>query len=121
MKSEYVLEKKGNFLCFTISGEYDKNEFMTYPKLVAEICETEKTQHVLFNALKLRGTNLPAMDRFFLGESVAKILGPLIKLAVVWPGEHITKFGENVAANRGSHILVVGDVETAREWLLRES
>ena len=120
MKSEYKIEKKANYLYFTLTGEYDKNDFLLYPKLVADACAKEKIYNVLFNGLKLLGTNAPPMDRFFVGETVARLLGPPIRLAVLWPSEHITKFAENVATNRGSQILVVNDFETAREWLLSE-
>lgn len=121
MKSELIIERKANFLYYTLSGEYDKNDFLLYPKMVADACEEEQIYNVLINALKINGTNLPTMDRYFLGETVALLLGPKIKLAVVWPGEHINKFAETVAVNRGTQILVVGDIKTAKEWLLKES
>jgi len=120
MKSELVIVKKENFLYYTLSGKYDKNDFMLYPKMVADDCEKENIYNVLIHALKVKGTNLPTMDRYFLGETIAKILGPKIKLAIVWPGEHINKFTENVAVNRGTQLLIVGDFETAKEWLLTE-
>ena len=121
MKSELVIERKANYLYFTLSGEYDKNNFMSYPQKVAEVCEREKIHNVLINALNVSGTNLPTMDRYFLGESIALLLGPKIKLAVIWPNQHINKFVETVAVNRGAQILVVGDIETAKQWLLKES
>ena len=58
------------------------------------------------------------MDRFFVGEKIANVLGGKIKLAVVWPEKDINKFAENVAINRGGNICVVGDIETAKKWLL---
>ena len=121
MKSELIIERKANFLYYTLSGEYDKNDFLLYPKMVVNACEKEQIYNVLINGLKVNGTNVPTMERYFIGETIAKTLGPKIKLAVVWPREHINKFTENVAVNRGIQILVVGDFETAREWLLKES
>lgn len=120
MKSEYTMEKRSNYLYFTLSGEYDKEDFLLYPKLVAAACEKEKIYKVLFNGLNLKNTNPPTMDRFIVGENIALILAPMIKLAAVWPEEHITKFAETVAVNRGTEFLIVGDLETAIEWLLRE-
>ena len=119
MKSELVIVKKEKFLYYTLSGEYDKNDFMLYPKMVADDCEKENIYNVLINGLKVNGTNVPTMDRFFLGETIANLLGSKIKLAIVWPGEHINKFTENVAVNRGTQLLIVGDFETAKEWLLK--
>jgi len=121
MKSELAIELKDNFLYYTLSGEYDINEFMLYPKMVADDCEKANIYNVLINGLNVNGTNVPTMDRFFLGETIAKLLGSKIKLAIVWPGEHINKFTENVAVNRGTQLLIVGDIETAKEWLLKES
>jgi len=120
MKSQLAIERKENFLYYTLSGEYDKNDFLSYPGKVAATCEKEQIFNVLINALKVNGTNLPTMDRYFLGEAIAKLLGPKIKLAIVWPGEHINKFTENVAVNRGTQLLIVGDFETAKKWLLKE-
>ncbi len=120
MQSELIVERKANYLYFTLSGEYDKNNFKTYHQKVADACEREKIYNVLINALNVSGTDLPTMDRYFLGESIALLLGPQIKLAVVWPEHHINKFAETVAVNRGAQILVVGDYETAREWLLKK-
>ena len=121
MKSELVIERKSNFLYYTLSGEYEIQDFFSYPAKMVDTCEKEKIFNVLINALNVTGTNLPTMDRYFLGENIAKLLGPKIKLAVAWPGEHIDKFAENVAVNRGTQLLVVGDIETAKEWLLKES
>ena len=92
---------------------------MGYLQIILDTCKNEGMNKVLVDALTLKRTNAPTMDRFFLGQTVAALLGPKIKLAVVWPKEHINKFGETVAVNRGSWINVVGDVETAQNWLLR--
>jgi hypothetical protein len=117
MKSECVLEKKNGYLCFTISGEYDRAEFGSYARMFAEICEKEKIYKVLVNALGLKGTDLPTMERYLIGERIAEL--PLkIKLAVAWPGQHINNFAETVAINRGGFMRVVADLETAEKWLL---
>lgn len=118
MKSQYVFEKKENYLLLVLSGEYDKEDFMLYPKIVAEACEKENVARVLVNCLSLKGTDVPTMDRFFVAEHIAGLLGSKVKLAVVWPKEHINKFAETVALNRGSLIKVVDSVETAQQWLL---
>lgn len=120
MKSELVIDRRANYLYFTLSGEYDKNNFKLYHQKMADACEREKIYNVLINALNVNGTDLPTMDRYFLGESIALLLGPKIKLAVAWPRHHINKFAETVAVNRGAQILVVGDIESAKEWLLKE-
>ena len=120
-KSQFTIEKKTGFLQLTITGEYDKNEFIAYPKMVATACKKEGVNKVLVNALNLSGTNVPTIDRFNMGETIATLLGPKIKLAIVWPKEHINKLTETVALNRGGRINVVSDMETAQNWLLGTS
>jgi len=119
MKSKYTIEKNNSYLCITISGEYYKSDFLHYPKIVADACERQGIFKVLINGLNLYGTDVPTMDRFFIGENIAITLGSNIKIAVVWPDEHINKFAETVAVNRGSLITVVGKVSEAEAWLMK--
>jgi hypothetical protein len=58
-----------------------------------------------------------AMDRYFLGERAALIFRAQLKVAVVFPAEGITKFGENVAVNRGAQLAVVPTEQDAIKWL----
>ena len=117
-KIEFTIEKKPGFLQLTLTGEYDKKEFLAYPQMLATVCTNEGANKVLVNALKLSGTNVSTMDRFYLGESIATLLDRRIKLAVVWPKEHINKLAETVAFNRGGWMNVFDDTETAQNWLL---
>jgi hypothetical protein len=67
----------------------------------------------------LRGVDgpIPALDRFFAGERVAAVLGPVIRLAVFARPALIDKFGENTAVNRGARILVTGKMSEALAFL----
>ncbi len=118
MKTQYVVKKRAGYLYVIVTGEYSQEEFLSYPKIVADECAKANMNKVLVNALSLAGANVPTMDRFFAGENIAKHFGAKIKLAVAWPKEYIDKFTETVAVNRGAMVLVVGDVETAEKWLL---
>ena len=118
MKSNYSFQKKENYLLLTISGDYEKIEFLSYPTLIANECHKEKIFNVMVNALDVKMTNTPTMDRFFMGEEIAKVLGPKIKMAIVWPKKDINKFAENVAVNRGGKMNVVSDISEAEKWLL---
>jgi len=118
MKSNYTFQRKEEYLLLTISGEYEKIEFLSYPALIANECHKEKVFKVLVNALDLKNSNPPTMDRFFLGEEIAKVLGPKIKLAVVWPKKDINKFAENVAVNRGARVIAASEISEAEKWLL---
>ena len=121
MKSEYSFEKKENYLLMTISGEYSKKDFMSYPGIILERCEKENIKKVLVDTLHVTSTNVATMDRFYMGENIAKVLGPKIKLAVVWHKEHINKFAENVAVSKGGNLFVTHSFEDAEDWLLSDT
>ena len=57
------------------------------------------------------------IDKFYLGEYAAKLFGSALKVAVVFPAEGITKFGETVAVNRGARLAVLATQEEAMAWL----
>ena len=58
------------------------------------------------------------MERFLLGEELAKIIKYKIKIAVVWPEKRINRFTETVAFNRGSIMRTFGNIQQAEKWLL---
>ena len=118
MKSKYSFEKKESYLSLTISGAYDKIDFLSYPQIIKDECEKERTYKVLANALNVSGSSSETIERFFFGEKLADVLGGKIKLAGVWPEKDINKFAETVANNRGGYTRIFGDVETAKKWLL---
>ena len=118
MKSIHSFENKEGYLSLTISGEYDKMDFLSYAEILKDRCDKERAHKVLVNNLKVIGTDVSTIDRFYLGEQLANVAGGKIKVAVVWPEKDIDKFAENVAINRGGDICVVGDIETAKKWLL---
>jgi predicted DNA-binding transcriptional regulator AlpA len=118
MKLEYVMEKREGYLYFVITGQLDRKEFSTYAKIVIEACQTQKINKILVNALQMSGTNLTTMERYLIGEKVAEIFPPAIKISVAWPEKDIDKFAETVATNRGGFINVEPDLERAEKWLL---
>jgi hypothetical protein len=118
MKSEYSFEKKDNYLVMKISGEYSIEDFMSFVEIIKNRCEKENINRVLVDTQNFTYTNVPTMDRFYIGENIAKFFGSKIKLAVVWPEEHINKFAENVAVNRGGRLFVTHSVNDAEEWLM---
>ena len=57
------------------------------------------------------------IDKFYLGEYAARVFGGKLKVAVVFPAKGITKFGENVAVNRGAKLAVLPTEQDAMRWL----
>ena len=113
-------KSKSDYLYLTINGEYNKEDFILLPAIVAEESKKENIRKVLINALELNGTDVPIMDRFFIGEETAKVIGNRIKVAVIWPEKDITKFAETVAINRGGFLYVFGNISEGEEWLLAD-
>jgi len=121
MKSVHSMEKKKEYLYYTISGEYDRADFTSYAALILKECGKQNVHKVLVNALNVTGTDLSIMERYIVGETVAQLFPPSIKLAVVWPEEDINRFAETVAVNRGVFVRVFPDIATAEHWLLTPS
>jgi hypothetical protein len=117
MESEFSFAKKENYLLMTVTGVYAKEDFMAFADIILHGCEKENVKKVLLDAHNVSYTDLSTMDRFYIGENIANVIGPKIKLAVLLPKEHINKFAENVAVNRGGKVFVSHLIEEAEDWL----
>jgi len=120
MKSHFYFEKEDNHIHMVVSGEYDFDDFKTYIKIIYAKCETEGVFKMLFDALTVKGIDVPTLERYFLGVEVAEQLNSKIKLAVVWHREYTNNLAQIVAVNRGGNISVFGSDEPALNWLLND-
>ena len=118
MKSNYAFEKKDDHLYMTISGEYDFHDFKLYLDIIRDKCEEDKIYKVLFDAMKVEGIDIPAMERYFLGIGAAELSKYKIKTAVVWHKDYTNYIFETVAVNRGGNVKIFGNFESAVMWLL---
>ena len=57
------------------------------------------------------------LDRYLVGESVAKVLSFHFKVAALYPKNLINKLAENTAVNRGGRLFVCSDEDEAYRWL----
>jgi len=121
MNSDYAIEIKDDYVCMTVSGKYNFQDFKSYTSIVHEKCEQEKIFKVLFDATNVAGINVPALEKYFLGVEVAQVLQYKIKLAVVWHKDFINRFFENVAVNRGGNVCVSDSTQKSLDWLFTES
>lgn len=119
MKSMFKFHINKEYILVHITGSYDKIEFLSLIKEVRIKCVKEKIYRVLVDALEVRNADISTTDRYFLGEKIAQELRDSIKIAIVWSAEHIDKFAETVASNRGTDIFVSGDYKSAENWLLK--
>lgn len=119
MKSLFKFQIYKEYILVHISGRYDKMEFLSLIKEIQSRCVKEQIYNVLVDAQAVRNADISTTDRYFLGEKIAQELRDNIKIAIVWSAEHIDKFAEIVASNRGADILVSGDYKSAENWLLK--
>ncbi|HUN55589.1 MAG TPA: hypothetical protein VMU29_10580 [Smithella sp.] len=116
MKIELSFKVFDNYLKIHISGgnPYPEiHEILMHIKRLAE--ENDRTR-IFINAWDL--SDVPDMEKFYIGEQGAKMFGNKIKFALLRKPEHINKFTENVVVNRGGRLFIVSDEQEALRWLL---
>jgi hypothetical protein len=114
-------ELQGQWLLMRVKGSYASRDeiFRVMETLKAEADRAGCKQAIL-NLTAAQGP-ISDMDRYFLGERAALIFRAQLKVAVVFRAEGITKFGENVAVNRGAQLAVVPTEQDAIKWLEQPS
>lgn len=113
-----LVENTDQYIHFKITGEYSLGIGKEILGKLVDLCRESKNNKLMVDIREKDG-EIPQMDRFFLGEHIAKInFGTSIKLAVIGKKEQINKFSEIVAQNRGTQLKIFSDVKEARKWLL---
>jgi len=107
---------QGTCVILRVAGPYRSRDeiFRAMEKLKAD-AEQHQCRQAILDLTAAQGRTSD-MDRYYLGEHAAQVFRAL-KVAVVFPAEGITKFGENVAVNRGAKLAVVPTIEAALSWL----
>ena len=118
MKTRIVSEAaEGDLIRIVLDGETPGGEARDLLLAILQIAQRSGKTKVLINAIAVSAPP-SEMERYLVGELVAAIFPPKYKIAVVYRKEHINKLMENVAVNRGAYLTVVGDEESATQWLL---
>lgn len=118
MKSVYSFIRKPEFLAMSISGIYDYWDFIKYPKIIYKKCVSEQIFKVLVDVVPVTYAEIPTIELFFLGETLAEILRDRVKMALIWDGQQQENFLEIVATNRAANLRVFEKVKPAEYWLL---
>ena len=108
------------FLVMTISGQYDYWDFIQYPKVILRKCKADNIFKVLVDCIPVRYAEIPTIEMFFLGESLAEVLRDRVKLACVWNGNKEEEFLELVATNRAANFRIFDSIKIAEMWLLHD-
>jgi hypothetical protein len=108
---------KVDFLSVFIEGNWLEEDVIPVLEAIRERAKDLQYYKVFIDALKLNPP-LSEMIRFYTGEKIASIWGASLKVAVHGPAEHINRFTETVAINRGAFSFRVFDnLEEAMQWL----
>lgn len=120
MNSSYTFKNKADFLVMAIDGSYDYWDFIKYPKVILRKCQSAKIFKVLVDLIPVSYTELPTIELFFLGETLAEVLRDRVKIALVWKGNEQEQFLELVATNRAANMRVFDSIKIAEYWLLHD-
>ncbi|MCE2612038.1 hypothetical protein LVD13_03575 [Flavobacteriaceae bacterium D16] len=120
MNSTYAFKNKAEFLVMSIDGIYDYWDFIKYPKIIMRKCQSVKIYKVLVDLIPVSYADLPTIELFFLGETMAEVLRDKVKLALVWKGNEQEQFLELVANNRAGNLRVFDSIKIAEYWLLHD-
>ena len=85
--------------------------------LIAERAREDGHKRILIDR---RDLSNPATEfgRFEAARTIAEVLPPPSRLAVVYPLGEVASLGENAAVNRGATAAAFSSLEDAKQWLL---
>ncbi|MCO6431589.1 MAG: STAS/SEC14 domain-containing protein [Deltaproteobacteria bacterium] len=106
-----------DYFLIILRGDFDLQGITALLPELLERALRSRSCRVLVDAYKLSAPREEA-DRFRLGEKIAEAVRGRFKVAVLSRFEHINKFMEDTAVNRGATIFVTNDKDEALEWLL---
>ena len=106
------------FLACAVTGKWVTEELKQY--IASTFAELGKygSKRLLADLSLVEGPP-PEMDRFYMGEYIASTLRG-IKVAVVYRKVYANTFFEDTAVNRGAHLKVFPDKDTALKWLMED-
>ena len=118
MSFKLNVERRDDYLHFTVTGINARETVSNYMKEVIAACEKHDCYRVLIHE-KLTGPRLEAMDVFNLAsEGAMRLLGRFE--AVAYVDEEMGAMGdfaESVAVNRGMPIAFFSNIEDAERWI----
>ena len=120
MNMNVCVTQETGYLSLKVTGAYSLSDFQALANRVMVESAKNNLRNILLDIAEVSG-NVPTLDRFFLGEYVARLWQPSMRVAIVYRAKDIDKFFETVAVNRATQTIVVPDLQTAREWLTKKT
>ena len=113
------VHETGTHLSVRAAGQYSLADFSQLFDRVGEISREFANKALIVDVTGVDGF-IRTMDMHALGEYCAKVWTLPLRIAIVSPEGGLNKFFENVARNRGVHVVVVSNHAAAVEWVLME-
>jgi len=117
MKTQISFQVHAEYLKIVLCGEFPSTTYRELLESMRDQASRSGHTRLLIDAMGVTAP-LKELSRFFVGEAVADIFKHNYRVAALYRPELINKFVENVAVNRGTQFLVVGDETVALQWLL---
>jgi hypothetical protein len=114
-----ISEIKKGVLTATVTKRVSVNEFMNILIDMKQNALKININKLLIDASSADYTGFNMSERHDYGLAAVEILKGDFRTALVAKKQFINKHGENVANNRGAHVLVTDNVDEAYEWLLK--
>ena len=112
-----TMEERDGYLVFTVTGQYDFNDFKVLVHAFQDACVRAKAPKALVNIQDVSGET-PNIDRYNLGQLFAEVWGGVLKAGIIGSRDRINKLFENTAVNRYAQVMVHHDEKTVLDWLL---
>lgn len=117
-RADFRVEQDHIFL--KVVGEYTFDQFVEAMERLMKECKKNEKNRVLIDATGLMNM-AKGLNRFFMGEEIAKKLGNKVRLAILLKQEDVDgHFAETVAVNRGARMKVFTKMDEALEWIHRK-
>jgi hypothetical protein len=122
MSVDVAIDPRPSYLYAEVSGTFDLAAAVDAFREVLDAAARHGLDRILVDVRPLGG-DMSTMERFGIAEAVAAEIARRSMFAVVMaivgnpPMVDSTRFGEDVAVNRGAKIRAVTDVDEAFQWL----
>lgn len=120
MSMQIRIEAKGEYLDVKVSGPFSLLRAKGFVDEVVQVSLTHGLERILVDITAMtRYVDNPLMERFSIASYVGAAQRPGTSVAFLFSPEQMLpdRFDENVAVNRGGHLITTADIGEALEWL----
>lgn len=120
MALTYTWTEAPDHLAARLEGAYTLDAFKRAIDEILAEAKRRGRRCVLVDTTPMTIEDFPMFDRYEIGRYAAKTWSYHLKAAVLALPQHINRFAETVALNRGANLHVFTDKPEALAWLLNK-